>query len=300
MCMLHSEGQSSNEYKCVRICIHYTPPGALSRLCSVLTIVLEYSGSLPYNTGMIVPLDNISIVLVDTKTPANVGAVARGMMNMGLSRLVLVDPPEDAKGDARRLAAGAEEILDRALICRKLREAVADQGLVIGASRHRGRRRRNVHTPRELAQRAVPLLDRNRISLVFGNEVNGLDNSDLALCQELVLIPSSRTFPSLNLSHAVMIVMYEFFVAQPDADAAPAPELAPVEALEHFYGHLRELLATTGFIDHVSEERMMFSLRQLFGRARLDAREVRMLRGVLSAARGEALKAEHGDKISEK
>jgi TrmH family RNA methyltransferase len=228
-------------------------------------------------------LDNISIVLVDTKTPANIGSVARAMMNMGLSRLVLVDPPEDKNGEALKLAAGAREILDRAEVRRTLKDAVSDQGLVLGASRHKGRRRRNVHTPREMAEQAVPLLERNRVSLVFGNEVNGLESADLALCHELISIPSSEAFSSLNLSHAVMVVMYEFFVA---AAAPPGPAdtlLAPDRELEHFYEHLKSTLLDIEFLDDRNREHMMFSLRQLFGRTRLDSREVGILRGILSA-----------------
>jgi TrmH family RNA methyltransferase len=228
-------------------------------------------------------LDNISIVLVDTKTPANIGSVARAMMNMGFSRLVLVDPPEDKNGEALKLAAGAHEILDKAEVRRTLKDAVSDQGLVLGASRHKGRRRRNVHTPREMAEQAVPLLERNKVSLVFGNEVNGLESVDLALCHELISIPSSEDFSSLNLSHAVMVVMYEFFIA---IAAAPCPAnivLAPDRELEHFYEHLKNTLMDIEFIDNRNREHMMFSLRQLFGRTRLDTREVGTLRGILSA-----------------
>jgi len=234
------------------------------------------------------PLGNISIVLVDTKTPANIGAVARGMMNMGLSRLVLVNPPEDRDSEARKLAAGADDILGRAAVFSTLREAVADQGLVIGASRHRSRRRTNVHSPRETAEQAAPLLERNKVSLVFGNEVNGLENSDIALCHELVAIPSSEQFPSLNLSHAVMVVMYEFLAATMTGERLEARELAPVGELERFYAHLRDNLLRTGFINDRNAEDMMFSLRQVFGRARLDSREVSILQGVLSALEGRA------------
>ncbi len=228
-------------------------------------------------------LDNISIVLVDTKTPANIGAVARGMMNMGLSRLVLVNPPADKKGEARKLAAGAEEILDTAEVFGTLREAVADQGLVIGASRHRSRHRKNVHTPRDTAAKVVPLLASNPVSLVFGSEVNGLEKSDIALCHELMAIPSSDLFPSLNLSHAVMIVLYEFFVAATTGAPPGTRELAPARELERFYAHLRESLTRAGFIDDRNAEHMMFSLRQAFGRALLDSREVSILMGILSA-----------------
>ncbi len=228
-------------------------------------------------------LANISIVLVDTKTPGNIGAVARGMMNMGISRLVLVNPPEDRNGEARKLAAGADDIIDAAAVYSSLKDAVADQGLVIGASRHLSRHRKNVHAPRELAEQVVPLLDRNRLSLVFGNEVNGLEKNDIALCHELVAIPSAEAFSSLNLSHAAMIVMYEFFIAARSGAGGKTGELAPSQDLERLYGRLRTTLRDIAFIDDRNAEHMLFSLRQLFGRARLDSREVSILQGILSA-----------------
>jgi len=140
-------------------------------------------------------LDNISIVLVRTKTPGNIGAVARCMMNMGLSRLVLVRPPKDDQGEAMKFAAGAEAVLRDAIRTETLQDALAGHGLVIGTSRHLGRQRRNIGTPREMAGRIVPLLPQNRIALVFGREVNGLEKEDLDLCNELIAIPSSKSFP---------------------------------------------------------------------------------------------------------
>src|SRR5574341_836510 len=97
-------------------------------------------------------LDNISIILVDTRTPANIGAVARCMMNMGLSRLVLVNPPKDEDREASKLAAGAQIILDNSVTFSSLRDAVSGHGLVIGTSLHAGRQRKNIRTPREMAE----------------------------------------------------------------------------------------------------------------------------------------------------
>lgn len=230
-------------------------------------------------------LDNVRIVLVNAKTPANIGATARCMMNMGLGRLILVNPPEDKASEARKLAAGAHGIIDLAPVCSTLAEAIDDCGLVLGTTRHRGRQRKNIHTPRAVAAAAFPLLAENRVAVVFGNEVNGLENSDLALCHELVAIPSSDVFPSLNLSHAVLIVCYELFLASGVySEQAPDP-LARHDETEGFYLHLREVLRTIGFLEQNHPERMMFSLRQLFGRARLSVRDVRILRGVLSAVK---------------
>jgi len=228
-------------------------------------------------------LDNISIVLVRTKTPGNIGAVARCMMNMGLSRLVLVRPPRDDQGEAVKFAAGAEEILHNAVRSETLLEAVAEHRLVIGTSRHLGRNRRNIGTPRMMADRIVPLLPQNRIALVFGREVNGLDKDDLALCNELIAIPSSKAFPSLNLSHAVCIVAYELFIATRAGAASGGRTLAQTGELEVFYQHLQKVLEDSGFLGPHNREHMMMSVRQLFGKSRLEQRDISILLGILSA-----------------
>ncbi len=227
-------------------------------------------------------LDNISIVLVNTKTPGNIGAVARCMMNMGLSRLVLVRPPLDRSDEAVKLAAGAEKILQDAARFSTLKEAVSDCGLVIGTSRHPSRHRKNIRTPKQMAEQALPLLSSNNVAIVFGREVNGLDNEDVALCHELISIPASDAFPSLNLSHAVMVVAYELFIAAQAQPHTSERALAHVAELERLYDHLQKTLQDIGFIDPEHPEHMMFSLRQVFGRARLDSRDIRILRGILS------------------
>jgi tRNA (cytidine32/uridine32-2'-O)-methyltransferase len=228
-------------------------------------------------------LRNVTIVLVDAKYPANIGSTARCMMNMGLFRLALVNPPKDERREIEKLAAGAEGIVRQAARAATLEEALAGHNLVLGASRHAGKQRKNVVTPREAAERATPLLERNTVAVVFGNEVNGLDNEQLALCHEIVTIPASGAFPSLNLSHAVMIVAYEFFLAAGGGFAPDSRKLAPVEDLENFYAHLRETLQTIGFLETAHPERMMFAFRQLVNRARPDEREIRVLQGVLTA-----------------
>jgi tRNA/rRNA methyltransferase len=228
-------------------------------------------------------LDNISIILVDTKTPANIGAVARCMMNTGLSRLILVDPPSDRNNEAQRLAAGAGAILAAAQTYDSLEKAVADHHLVIGTSRHKGKQRKNMRSPRVQAERVIPLLAHNKAAILFGNEVNGLTNQDLALCHELIAIPSADAFPSLNLSHAVMIVAYELFLAAGASPALSQTALAAGADAEQFYRHLQQTLQDLEFIDPSQPERMMLSLRQLFGKARLTARDIGILQGILSA-----------------
>lgn len=229
-------------------------------------------------------IDNISIILVDTKTPANIGATARVMMNMGLRRLILVNPPADPDQEAFKLAAGAHEVLEKADTFDALADALSGHNFALATSRHAGRLRQNILPPRSAAEMTVPLLADNRVAVVFGNEVNGLENHDLALCQQIIAIPSSADFPSLNLSHAVMIVAYELYAAAAAPSAGPDAQqtLADIRELELFYTRLQDTLQTIGFIDRDNPERMMFSFRQLFGKARLNSREVSILQGVLS------------------
>ncbi|HSB34944.1 MAG TPA: RNA methyltransferase [Nitrospirota bacterium] len=228
-------------------------------------------------------LNNITIILVDAKSPANIGAVARSMMNMGLSRLVLVNPLKDRNEEAYKLAAGADRIIQEATIVETLAGAITGQNLVIGTSRHPGRLRKNIRPPREMAGQVVPLLSKNRVAVVFGNEVNGLGNRDLALCHEIIAIPASEAFPSLNLSHAVMIVAYELFLAARTGVSSGDRKLAPAEDLEQFHLHLQETLMGIGFLEQDRPGRIMATLRQIFGRARLDSRDVSILRGILTA-----------------
>jgi tRNA/rRNA methyltransferase len=233
---------------------------------------------MPFNAN----LENISIVLVKTKTPGNIGSIARCMMNMGLSRLILVRPTEYMNSDALRMAAGAHDILEKAEVFPTLKEAISGHSLVLGTTRQLGRYRKNIHTAREAAEMVIPLLPNNRVAVVFGREVNGLDNEDITLCHELVSIPSSDSFPSLNLSHAVMVVAYELFMAS--GAKLPPSEEKPADAadLENFYRHLQETMEEIDFVDRKYPRHMMFAFRQIFGRARLDEREVRILRGMLS------------------
>lgn len=228
------------------------------------------------------PLNHIRIVLVDTKTPGNIGFVCRCMMNMGLSRLVLVRPPKDPHGEAEKTAAGADPILRSAMKFAELRDAVDDCALVVGTSRHIARRRTNIGAPREQVQKILPVAQSNMAAVVFGGEVNGLNNEDLARCHELIAIPAAEAFPSLNLSHAVMIIGYELYLAAGAALPLPERPLAPSRETENLYTHLQRTLERINFLDPAASDHLMRALRQLFGRARLDQREVGILRGILT------------------
>lgn len=228
-----------------------------------------------------IDLENVFIVLVRPRFPENLGAVARAMKNMGLRHLVLVEGCSPFHLNAYKLASGAEEILNRAEEFPTLQEAVGEMGIVLGTTSRGGKERSPFLSPEEAARELAPLSLRNRIALVFGSEKEGLTNQELSLCHRYVRIPTWETFPSLNLAQAVLIVCYELFKAS-GKSVMRRVELARSEQQERMFERMEKTLFQIGFLDPQNPKRIMRTLRRLFGKSRLEEREVRILQGIWS------------------
>jgi len=225
--------------------------------------------------------DSVSIILVRPKFPENIGSVARAMKNMGLNRLILVDGSSPLHPNAYKLASGAEDILERAEEFPALREAISELGCLVGMTSRGGRDRHPDLTPKALAKRIVSLSQENSVGLAFGSEKEGLTNEELSLCHFYVRIPSMKSFPSLNLAQAVMVICYELFQASKEIPKVPI-QLAQAEQLEKMFEHMEKTLIQIGFLDSNHSKRIMRALRRLFGRNQMDGREVQILQGIWS------------------
>ncbi|WP_160300592.1 RNA methyltransferase [Kiritimatiella glycovorans] len=226
--------------------------------------------------------DNIRVVLVRPKYGGNIGAVCRAMMNGGLTDLALVAPdPQADWEDARRRAHSAVDVLDRACRVDTLQDALGDCAAAAGTTARPGLYRAHATTPREFAPRALECARANRVALVFGPEDKGLNNRELALCTDLLRIPSSGLYPSLNLSHAVYVCAYEIFMASGSFEPEGEPTGdAAIEQRERMYALWREVMAETGFAEPEKIDHMMMGLRRIFSRGRLSDNDVRILLGL--------------------
>ena len=234
--------------------------------------------------------NQICVVLVNTSHPGNIGATARAMKNMGLSKLTLVAPADFPSGVAVGRAVSAVDILDNARVVPSLQEAVEGCGLVIGASA----RSRNIPwpmvSPEQCGQKAVAEAAANKVALVFGREDAGLNNEELQLCHFHVQIPADPNYSSLNLSAAVMVVCYEVRKAVLALDERPVvaedelwdQQKANGEQVEHFYVHLERVMTVIKFHDPENPRQLMPRMRRLFSRIRIDVMEMNILRGILS------------------
>jgi len=219
-----------------------------------------------------------SLVLVEPSLPGNLGAALRVAANFGVTRVDLVRPAVDPSDDeVRRWACGAQNHLE---IRRweRFEEAVSPYRTLAATASARGRDNLPVMTPSEgadhLARRGL-----GDAALVFGNETSGLRRSHLDRADLVIRIPTSETFPVLNLTQAIAILLgYLSLQIEPPEDSAPLP--AREALVDGLIRHLDGALATIGFTDPGNPERILRKLRRLFGRAGITENEVKILRGM--------------------
>ena len=242
--------------------------------------------SSPAPTGELAPLfSRIRIVLSHTSHPGNIGAAARAMKTMGLSRLVLVNPRTFPDAQADAMAAGADDVLSNAQVVASLSEALAGTTLSIALT---ARRRELAAPPVWVKDAATEVVAHGgEIALVFGNETSGLSNEELALCGRWAMIPVDAEFSSLNVAAAVQIMCYEIRLAAVAPGELPVISGAGMPAthddVERLLAHFEQAALGSGFLDPASPKRLMLRLRRMLGRAQLEREEVAILRGLLAA-----------------
>jgi tRNA/rRNA methyltransferase len=239
----------------------------------------------PHRSGiMAAGLDRIRIVLCAPSHPGNIGATARAMQTMGLSRLVLVAPQRFPDPEATALASGATAVLDRAQVVASLDAALAGAVLAIGYSARPREFAGTVLTAREAAAEVLRHAVAGEVALVFGSEMSGLSNAELARCQIVATIPTNPEFASLNLAAAVQIAAYEVYHAASGATIWRAPAFAPAtqDEIALLFAHGERALVALDFLRPTQPKRLLPRLRRLFARARLEKEEVNILRGIVA------------------
>ncbi|HDZ9534241.1 TPA: tRNA (cytosine(32)/uridine(32)-2'-O)-methyltransferase TrmJ [Vibrio cholerae] len=233
-------------------------------------------------------LERVKVVLVGTTHSGNIGSAARAMKVMGLSQMVLVDPQCQVDAQAIALAAGASEIALNAQIYPTLEAAVADCGLVVGTSARSRTLEWPMLEPRECGEKLISEANQHSVAMVFGRERTGLTNDELQLCHYHVCVPANPEYSSLNLAMAVQLLSYEvrmaYLALQQSSQSSTLQEEYPRhQELERFYAHLEQVIIQTEFISAQQPGQVMNKLRRMFTRARPEAQEVNILRGILTS-----------------
>ena len=231
---------------------------------------------------------NLRVVLVEPLYEGNVGSVARAMKNFGFHDLVLVNPCKiEDFGSA--MASHARDVLQMARSYASLPEALAGANLVVGTTGKRldgAQHHLRLHlrvpclTPAEMAKKLKG--KEGTVALLLGREDCGLSSEELALCDMLVSIPTSREYPVMNLSHCAAVLFYE--LSQSENEYFAKVEMANQESLALLQDKTRSLLAEVSYPVHKVEFTLLM-LRRILGRAELTEREARTLLGLIKRIR---------------
>ncbi len=237
-------------------------------------------------------IDAPVVVLVDPQLPENIGAVARAMLNCGLTALRLVRPRDGwPQEKALAAASGADTVLAAAGVFSTTAEAIADLHYVQAATSRGRDMNKRVLGPRRAAMVLHEAAGRGeRCGILFGPERSGLVNDDIALADAVITAKLNPAYRSLNLAQAVLLVAYEWFALGHDGalveeniirnGARPASKADVVG----FFQHLEAALIKSGFLG-LPEKRpiMQRNIRNIFLRAGLLDHEVRTLRGIVTS-----------------
>jgi tRNA/rRNA methyltransferase len=210
------------------------------------------------------------------------------MKTMGLHQLYLVNPLHFPDPQASALAAGADDLLQNAIVTNTLPEALTGCAFAIGLSARKRTLSHEIVTPKQAATEACKIATSQSVAIVFGTEMSGLSGEELDSCQLQAMIPANPDYSSLNLAMAVQIMCYEIrthiLEENPIENASPvdSTNLATNEELERFYTHLEETLLLIGYLNPRAPKKLFERLRRLYSRTRLEKEEVNLLRGVLT------------------
>ncbi len=231
----------------------------------------------PFAQDLVERFARFRVVLVEPKFSGNLGLVARAMSTAGFTDLHLVRPRAAVDPEARNLAMAGRPILDSATAHESLEQALVGIDLALAVTRFGGRMRPNPVSPAGAARLLLDLLPGSRAALVFGAEDRGLSRADCAPAWAFVSIPTGGS-GSLNLALAVAVVLHAF--AARALERVPEGSLAAEERASAAR-RLIELLTSVGFLEPADSPHLVPKVLATLARLELDAREIKILHGVL-------------------
>lgn len=230
------------------------------------------------------------VVLVEPQLGENIGMCARAMGNFGLTRLRIVRPRDGWPNmAARRAAAGADHILEKAALFETVEAAVADCSLLFATTARAHDQAKPVVGPEQAAgEIAAEVAGGGTAAILFGRERWGLTNEEVALANRIITFPVNPAFASLNLAQAVLLTGYEWF-KRATGGALPfampeRSERASHYQMDAFFDHLVRELDRVEFL-RPAEKRdvMLVNLRNIFTRMEPTKQDMHTLHGVVMA-----------------
>ncbi|MCY1015920.1 RNA methyltransferase [Pyxidicoccus sp. MSG2] len=226
------------------------------------------------------PGEYLTVVLHQTRSPDNLGAVARVMANFGFSRLILSDPATYSFRGAERLAVKGDAVLERMAVARDLPEALKDCVYAVGTTSRTQLKGRTALTPEEAVRKLAEESERGRVALVFGGEQRGMSDEELARCTDVLVIPTSDVQPSMNLAQSAAVLLYLCHRQGLEPAALPVAQAsvegARIGTLNALAARMNEVLLKAEFLNPQAPEHVLNELELTLMRSRLTQREAEL------------------------
>lgn len=232
----------------------------------------------------------IKVVLCQPEGSYNVGSVCRAMRSMGFDQLYITGREKSffQQSAVELMAVSSYPLFEKARFAPDLSNVVQDCSTVVGLTRRRGSRRKYFSlVPEQLAER-ISTTEGN-IALLFGNERVGLNDEELSYCHLACHIPTHPAQPSLNLSHAVQLILYQISRLQ-KVESGLTPISYP--QTEQLSIELTEDMIAMGVHDHLQNQRTEVFLRDILARAQLSPKEALRLKRIFTTMRYHRSKAQ--------
>ena len=233
----------------------------------------------------------LKVVIVEPLGEINLGSVARLCQNFEVDELRIVSPRCDPKHpDAIRMAVHGRKFLEDASIYSNLLDAIKDCVRVVATCGRTDHGEIPLQTSNNALKWLISEKSSKPIALVFGREDRGLTNSELQMAQKVISLNASPTYPSLNLSHAVAVILHELNSFSVKSSSYREKknktyELASPKELNDCIEDTKELLLEIGFLqDHTAKARMA-KIKSFLNRAEARKEDIFITRGILRQIR---------------
>jgi tRNA/rRNA methyltransferase len=238
------------------------------------------------------------IILIRPQMGANIGSVARAMLNFNCTELRIVSPRDGWPNQhAIAVSSGAGSILDNAKIFDSTLEACLDINYLFATTARDRGLTNNIFSPNQAMEKIIEIIKTDgKIGILFGPERSGLENDDIALSRSIISVPVSKKFPSLNLAQCVVIILYEWFKLSDNQKTIARfkrnTTMANIDSIDHLKLALTERLERANYFWPVNKKKSLLeNIGNLLGRLPLTDADVKTFHGIIRAL---------GKKVSEK
>ena len=228
---------------------------------------------------------NLKVVLVEPNGAINVGSIARLCSNFEVDELRIVSPQCDVFSlEAKRMALKGQGYIDNYKNFNSIEEAIFDCDLVLATC---GRidlsKDIECESPEVISKWISSFKEITNLGILFGREDRGLTNSELFFSHKIINIKTSQSYPSLNLSHAVSIILYEL---NKDSSIKTIDEnstfnLASSKQINDSFLEIEEMLIRIGYLLKHTSYAKISKFKKYIYKAETSSHEMNVLRGIV-------------------